>query len=509
MARIETPTNPPPRFIGCWGRKPAVRMVCALILLCATAAISSVAQTFTTLLSFDGSNGSSPYAGLVQATDGNFYGTTANGGSYSNGVVFRITPKGTFSFSLLYSFCSLSVCDDGANPYSALIQGADGNFYGTTSSNGANGGATIFKITPAGKLTTLYSFCALANCADGEYPMAPLVQAANGTFYGTTWYGGAHGDGTVFAMTPTGKLTTLYSFCSQANCADGELPLSALVEAPNGDFYGTTVQGGANCSYDTGCGTVFEITPAGKLTTLHRFSSGSEGAFPQGGLLRAANGNFYGITTDGGASSACADGCGTVFEITAAGKVTTLYRFCAQTDCPDGQFPEAGLVQGTNGNFYGTTSKGGTNEECNSLYTVGCGTVFEITSAGKLTTIYNFCSKPSCSDGFFPFANLIQSTNGEFYGTNVSGTVFSLGVGLKPFVETLPTFGKTASKVTILGYNLKGSTAVSFNGSAATFKVASATEIKAVVPAGATSGPVLVTSPTWTLRSNVPFRVIP
>jgi uncharacterized repeat protein (TIGR03803 family) len=512
MAEVQTPEKLLCRCTDAW-KLMVMRMSCTVLLLYAAAVIPASAQTFSNLFSFSGVNGAGPYAGLVQATDGNFYGTTYYGGVYSNGVVFRITPKA--NLTTLYTFCNQSggVCDDGANPYSALVQGTDGNFYGTTSGNGANGGGTIFKITPTGKLTTLYSFCAQANCTDGEYPMGALLQAANGNFYGTTWYGGAKGDGTVFELTPTGRLTTLYNFCSQANCADGELPLSGLVRAANGNFYGTTVNGGANCSFDIGCGTVFEITPTGKLTTLHGFRGGSEGAFLQSSLVQAANGNFYGTTTDGGGSSVCLLGCGTVFEITPSGKLTTLYSFCAQADCADGQFPEGGLAQATNGNFYGTTSRGGANQECNSLYAFGCGTIFEITGSGKFTNLYNFCDQTSCADGSLPYAGLMQSTNGEFYGTTFGdygyGTIFSLGVGLKPFVTTTPTFGKAGTNVIILGYDLTGATAVTFDGTAATFTVVSPTQIKTVVPTGAATGPVTVTTPSGTLSSNVVFRVRP
>jgi uncharacterized repeat protein (TIGR03803 family) len=493
-------------------RWSALKTAAAVLLLCAATAITSPAQVFTPLVSFTGVNGGGPYAGLIQATDGNFYGTTYYGGIYSNGVVFRITPKG--NLTTLYTFCNQSGggCDDGASPYSALVQGTDGNFYGTTSGSGANAGGTIFKITPTGKLTTLYGFCAQANCTDGKYPMGALVQATNGNFYGTTWYGGATNNGTVFEITPSGRLTTLYNFCSVSKCADGALPLGGLIQASSGNFYGTTEVGGANCSVHLGCGTVFEITPAGKLTTLHRFAGGNDGYGPQDGLAQAANGNFYGTTTDGGVSTQCADGCGTVFEMTPAGKVTILHSFCEEAGCPDGSFPAGAAVQGTNGNFYGTTSRGGPSSECNSRHFSGCGTIFEITSAGKFTTLYNFCEQAECADGSLPWAGLIQSTSGQLYGTTTGylgyGTIYSLGVGLKPFVTTTPNFGQTGSNVVILGNNLAGSTAVSFNGTPATF-TASNSAIATTVPAGATTGIVTVTTPSGTLSSNVVFHVRP
>ena len=183
--------------------------------------------------------------------------------------------------------------------------------------------------------------------------------------------------------------------------------------------------------------------------------------------------------------------------------LTTLYSFCSQTDCTDGVGPVAGLVQTTNGDLYGTTSG---SPDC-------CGTVFKITQSGMLTTLYSFCSQSGCADGLAPDAGLVQATNGDLYGTtngggaNNDGTVFSLSVGLGPFVETLPTSGSAGAAVKILGTNLTGATSVSFNGVGAVFEVVSSSEITATVPTGATTGSVQVVTPNGTLSSNVPFRV--
>src|ERR1022692_1853466 len=197
-----------------WGTR-----TCAVLVLCATTAIALPAQTLTTLFSFDGTDGAVPQAGLVQATNGDLYGTTESGGTSTNGTVFKITPGGTLT--TLYSFCSQTNCTDGANPYAGLVQAANGNFYGTTQYGGTNHRGTVFKITQGGTLTTLYSFCSQTNCTDGECPFAGLVQAANGNFYGTTESGGrANGYGTVFKITPTGTLTTLHRF----NGMDGAPP---------------------------------------------------------------------------------------------------------------------------------------------------------------------------------------------------------------------------------------------------------------------------------------------
>jgi uncharacterized repeat protein (TIGR03803 family) len=262
-----------------------------ILVLMALMPVASAAQTLTTLASFNGIDGSDPYsAPLLQGTDGNFYGTTAYGGancfSTGCGTVFKITPKGVLT--TLYSFCAQSSCSDGDYPYAGLIQAADGNFYGTTSQGGSNGHAgSIFKITSAGKLTTLYSFCSQTNCADGNYVTGGLIQGADGNFYGTTFSGGigdaqycSGGCGTVFKLTPQGILTTLHNFSGYN--IEGSAPNAGLVQAKNGNFYGTTTSGGAFNTCSVGCnGTVFEITPAGSLTTLHSFAaSPTDGATP-------------------------------------------------------------------------------------------------------------------------------------------------------------------------------------------------------------------------------------
>jgi uncharacterized repeat protein (TIGR03803 family) len=244
----------------------------------------------------------------VQGTDGNLYGTTYEGGANGvYGTVFEITPAG--QLTTLHSF---DYFDDGAYPQAGLVQATNGNFYGTTYWAGANGGGTIFEITPAGQLTTLYSFCSQTNCTDGEEPEAGLVQATNGNLYGTTWSGGTNFDGTVFAITLAGQLSTLYSFCSQPGCTDGVDPHAGLIQATDGNLYGTTESGGAN-----DFGTVFEITPAGQLTTLYAFGL-TGGARPGGGLLQA-NGNLYGMTEIGGSR----DG-GTIFSLPLAQQGITL-----------------------------------------------------------------------------------------------------------------------------------------------------------------------------------------
>lgn len=478
-------------------------MLGILCLILAATAISSSAQTFTTVLSFDNTDGANPESGLVQGLDGNLYGTTPNGGADGYGTVFKMTPNGTLT--VLHNFCAQAQCADGESPSARLVLATDGNFYGTTfdggdiSCAGGFGCGTVFKITSLGTLTTLHTF----EMTDGAGPIAGLIQATDGNFYGTTAGGGAYDEGTVFKMTSGDTLTTLYSFH-----LSNPYP-SALVQATDGNFYGTT-QGGGTYGY----GTVFKMTSGGTLTTLYSFCSQTnctDGAIPYASLVQAIDGNFYGTTFKGGDSDASCvgvPGCGTVFKITPEGTLTTLYNFCSQTNCTDGEGPVAPLVQATDANFYGTTGYGGGSDAC-GFY--GCGTVFKITSLATLTTLHTFDS----TDGAQP-NGLLQSTNGSFYGTTSegggvegSGTVFSLSVGLGPFVETVPTSGRAGASVKMLGNDLTGATSVSFNGAAAVFQVISSTLISATVPAGATTGFVTVTVSGKTLKSNVRFQVRP
>ncbi|HEY6292936.1 MAG TPA: choice-of-anchor tandem repeat GloVer-containing protein [Terriglobia bacterium] len=451
------------------------------------------AQTFATIHSFDGTDGELPYAAMSQATDGNLYGTTYYGGASSSGNVFKITTAGTLTTP--YSFCSESDCADGEYTYAAPVQGTDGNFYGTTYLGGANDQGTIFKLSPSGALTTLHSF----DGTDGAEPLAGVVQAGNGAFYGATYLGGSKGDGTVFKVTSSGTFTMLHSFCSQTGCADGENPFAVLILGTDGNLYGTTLAGGSH-----GDGTVFKITPSGTLTVLHSFCSQSgcpDGEFPQTGMVQGTNGNFYGTTILGGAY-----GNGTIFKITPSGTLTTLYNVCSQSGCPDGNYLYAGLTQATDGNLYGIMQIGGAH---------GYGTIFKMTPSGMMTTLYSFCSQSGCSDGEYPAGGLVQDTNGNLYGTTADGgtagdgTVFSLSVSLGPFVETQPASAKVGAAVNILGTNLTGATSVSFNSTAAVFKVVSSSEITTTVPAGATTGKVQVVTPSGTLSSNVNFRVAP
>ena len=360
--------------------------------------------SLTTLHSFAGSDGAGPSAGLIQGDDGNFYGTTYGGGAgdvtaniAGDGTIFQLTPAG--ALTTLYSFSG----GDGANPEAGLAQDGDGNLYGTTYAGGAGGnGGIIFRLTPAGVLTTLDTL----NAGDGRKPISGLTPGGDGNFYGTTSGGGGN-DGTVFQLTPTGTLTVLHAFDSD----DGSGPLT-LVQGSDGNFYGCTNGGGEE--FD---GTIFQLTPAGNLTTLHTFGY-NDGAGPSAGLVQGSDGNFYGTTTNGGD----AYGAGTVFRISSGGDLTTLHVF----GYSDGAHPKGGLVQGSDGNFYGTTSEGG---DAN-----GDGTVFEMTPAGVLTTLVFF----NGNNGQGPQGNLVQGSDGSFYGVTYSGgsddngTVFKLTLTTPP-----------------------------------------------------------------------------
>ncbi|HEY6292878.1 MAG TPA: choice-of-anchor tandem repeat GloVer-containing protein [Terriglobia bacterium] len=460
------------------------------------------AVRFKTLFTFDNADGAEPEVALVQGTDGNLYGTAYAGGLYDNGTVFKITPQG--ALTTIYNFCAQTNCPDGNEPDAALTLGTDGNFYGTTYFGGANADAcqtgcgVVFKITPAGAMTTLYSFCALPGCADGAAPGA-LVQGNDGNFYGTILEGGSancvNTCGTVFKITPAGVLTTLYKFTGAD--AGGYYPNSfeRLVQGTDGNFYGTTTFGGpaSGCGGST-CGTVFKITPEGALTTLYNFQGGAgESENPGGDLIQATDGNFYGNAGGGYFNSTCFDSCGTIFKMTPEGVVTTLVSL----DGTDGVGP-VGLIQATNGNFYIVAEGGGPHNS---------GTILEVTPEGVVTVLHDFSNG---SDGSFPFSGVVQATNGTFYGDTASGgTIYSLSTGLGPFVESVPTAGKAGGTVKILGNNLKFATGVTFNGVATSFTAKSGTYIEATVPAGATTGPIVVTLPSGTLTSNVNFQVLP
>jgi len=383
------------------GRKPVLALSFRLLWAAALVLPASGAQAgviFTNLYSFTGANdGGLPYAGLVQGSDGYFYGTTDYGGTNNLGTVFKISANG--ALTSLYSFTGGA---DGAYPLVGLVQGSDGYFYGTTAGHGPFFyPCAVFKISTNGALTPLYTFSPPWD----EIPSG-LVQGSDGNFYGTTYGGGTYNRGSVFQISTNGALTNLYSFSTFSSPG-------GLVQGSDGSFYGTTRSGGnTNLSDGYGFGMVFKVTTNGTLTSLYSFTGTNDGANPQAALVQGSDGNFYGTTQQGGTNRV-----GTVFEINTNGVLASLYSF---TGTNDGANPQATLVQGSDGSFYGTTAYGGTNNY---------GTVFKINTNGALITLYSFTGG---NDGGTPYyAGLVQGSDGSFYGTTLYGGVRSgvSGVG--------------------------------------------------------------------------------
>jgi len=402
-------------------------------------------------------DGADPFdEGMVQGYDGNYYGTTADGGSTGNGsditgTAFRLAPDGTLT--VLHSFCTDSTdvddnyyCLDGSFPYNSLVQGPDGTLYGETLEGGNPacaavpwGGScgTIFKIAPDGTFSTLHSFTG----TDGWLPIGGLVLGSDGNLYGTTGWGGSTvvnslGSGTFFKITPAGTLTTLHEFCTGRDdngyCVGGGQPQTTLVQGSDGNFYGGA--GGGDTT--AGAGEIYSISPSGTFTLIYSFCPVSgcvDGAFPYAALVEGADGQYYGVTQSFGAYNYAG---GTVFKVSTAGVLTTLHSFCqtlnSYNSCTDGGYPTAALTIGGDGNFYGTTAQGGTG-----AVTVGGGTFFEITPSGSFQSLYSFCSDINrfgyCTDGSYPGSAIIQGSDGNFYSNtqngganNDAGTVFSM-----------------------------------------------------------------------------------
>jgi uncharacterized repeat protein (TIGR03803 family) len=414
---------------------------------------------------------------IAQGRDGNLWSTTQFGGKNNMGTAFKLTPGG--KLTVIYNFTSTT-----GQPSSGLTLGTNGNFYGATFNGGtgtacSGGCGTLFELTPSGKLTILWNF---EGRNDGQFPYSGPIEGTDGNFYGTTYQGGANAVGTIYQLTPSGKLTTIYQF----DAIRGAFPIGPLVQATDGNLYGTTAGFGFNY------GTIFKIVPSGDfaLTLLFTFDV-FDGAYPYAGLVQGSDAKLYGTTT--GASL-----FGDVFDITTKGSFAELHALNGSTD---GAIANAGLVQASDGSFYGAAQQGGN----------GSGTLFRITSNGTFTVCEDF----NATDGTEPLVTPIQHTNGILYGdtslggdTNNTGVFYSLNLGLKPFVSLLPTSGNVGATVEILGQGFTGTKAVSFNGtSAAKFTVVSNTYMTAVVPTGATTGLVTVTTPKATLQSNKKFRV--
>jgi uncharacterized repeat protein (TIGR03803 family) len=452
----------------------------AILTFFATTALISHAQTFTSLASLSDITGAEPGA-IGQQANGKLWVTTGNQGKFDCGTAFQASLVGKLSYRSNFS------CTGGNGPQ-GLTLGTDGNYYGVTFSGGSGNAGTVFKRTPTAVLTVLHNFT--SDGSSGSGPVGTLALGSDGNFYGATYGGGdQYSYGTLFRVTPSGTLTTLYQF----DFTNGAQPYSSPVLGNDGNFYGVTYSGGAY-----GGGTFYKLTPQGEFTAVYSFGEfAADPARPTAPLVQAANGNFYSVVSQGGANND-----GAVFGITPSGNFTVLHNF----DGTDGYFP-TGLMQATDGKFYGTTA--GVDNQIN-------GSIFQMTLAGNLTMLHKF----NGTDGLSPVM-LIQDTNGTLYGVTSGGgnvycaydpsygcgTVFSLDVGLSPFVETVPAVGPIGAPVTILGTNLIGVKSVKFNGVSSQFQTKSSSEIVTTVPAGATTGTITVTDRDGTLVSNVPFTV--
>jgi uncharacterized repeat protein (TIGR03803 family) len=321
-------------------------------------------------------------------------------------------PSRAAGYEVLYAFAGRH---GGGYPMAGLIADKAGNLYGTTSAGGAFGDGTIFRLSPRGKETVLYDF---RGGSDGAGPSATLLADKSGNLYGTTTSGGGtgcsgFGCGTVFELTPAGVETVLYAFCSAANCADGSNPLASLIMDKVGNLYGTTESGGSTACSSQGCGTVFELAPDGTQTVLHAFAGPDtgDGADPQAGLIRDKAGNLYCTTDLGGTVMECDGdfGCGTIFELAPDGTETILHAF---TGGSDGDEPAVGVIMDKAGNLVGTTQYGG-SANCSGN---GCGTVFSLAPDGT-ETLYAFDG----GDGANPVAGVIEDGSGNIYGTTFQG----------------------------------------------------------------------------------------
>ena len=373
---------------------------------------SAHARSETALYRFAGGNdGADPYAGLIADQIGNLFGTTFKGGGACKsrrgcGTVFKLAPDG--SETVLYAFDGTK---GGSGPTAGLTADKQGNLYGTTLAYYGNG--TVFEVTPQGVHSMLHRFT--GGC-DGSYASSGLIIDKHKNLFGTAEGSGSCNNGIVFEVTSRGNFKVLYAF---KGGSDGDGPAAALVFDAAGNLYGTTLAGGGTgCSNGVGCGTVFRLTPDGAETVLYAFQGGDDGDYPGSNLILDGAGNLIGTTSTGGGTGCEGYGCGTVFKIAPDGTETILSDFNAAGGPAQ---PPAGVVMDKKGNLFGTTFYGGAS---------GCGTVYKVALGQSATAIYSF----TCgSDGAYPDAGLLQGHNGDLYGTTGSGgnkrgygTVFDL-----------------------------------------------------------------------------------
>jgi uncharacterized repeat protein (TIGR03803 family) len=436
---------------------------------------SAFGQTVATLENFNGTNGANPFLGaLTQGRDGKLYGTTYNGGANAMGTVFRFN-QATNYIDVIHSFAG----SDGEGPAGSVTLASDGNFYGSTNYGGSASLGVLFKLTSGGTYTLLHSFL---GGSDGEFPEDAPILASDGNLYGIT-VGGVGTAATVYQYTRSGAYNIIYTLPTSSGAyAEG------VMQGSDGNLYVTANGGGAN-----GCGSIVKVTLAGVLKAVHSFNCSNGGGYPVATLVQASNGNYYGNTQDDGSGD-----FGVLYELGASFGESVIHTFTSS----GARTPEGGLVQGTDGNLYGVSTSDG-NLDGGELYTWNPSTL-------TYSELYQFTG-----DGNI-IAPLMQHTSGLFYGTSEEqgthgdGFLFSVNMSLGPFVAFVSPTGKVGGTAEILGQGLTGTTGVTFNGVAATsFTVVSDTYMTAVVPTGATTGAVVVTTPGGPLTSNVSFRVSP
>jgi uncharacterized repeat protein (TIGR03803 family) len=424
------------------------------------------AQSYKVMVNFNGQPSSPEQPGVIAQSRGGYMLTTApDRNTDSLGVAFRVSTSRVLT--VLHQFGGA----DGAWPIGGLTLGRNGRFYGSTAIGGANSNGTIFEMTPDGIVKTLYAFTGGA----GSPPPAP-IQSLYGDFYGTTSI-----PSTVYKIDSSGDFTLLHALPP----TEGEWPYAPLVQATNYWLYGTTFDAGHN-EY----GTIFRFNSSGDFEVLFNFDV-PYGRDPQAGLIQANDGNFYGVTLWGGAHD-----LGVVFKMSPSNQFTVLHSF---TGGSDGSHPGVGLVEATDGYLYGGTAQGGA---------YGAGVLFRISMSGEFAVVHDF----QASTGAGPVA-LIQHTNGFLYGdtnnggSNGQGVFFRVDLGLGPFVTFLNSYGRVGDTVQILGQGFTADSQVFFNGMQAQIAAVYPTYMRVLVPAGATSGWITVTTTKGTLTSNKVFVV--
>ena len=419
------------RKIGVGSRQRARGLRLGELALACLAAVSGAASAQTTevvlhnfCLLTNCADGAQP-SGVIRDSEGNLYGGTTAGGAHGKGVVYKLVPSG--QETVLYNFCSQGgdLCTDGWAASVSLLD-SEGNLYGTTGFGGAHNVGAVYELTDSGNETVLHSFCSLTNCADGSAPGGGLIRDSDANLYGTTLYGGASsngsgvtsGAGVLYKLTASGEETVLHNFCSLADCADGALPSGTLVFDSEGNLYGTTTDGGPNGGVSFGSGVVYKVDTSGSETVLCSFGSAScpDGANPNGGVVLDSEGNLYGTTSKGGAH-----GKGVVYKLAPSGEETVLYNFCSLTNCADGENPGP-VIRDSEGNLYGTASNGPKQNPGNGL-------VYELSTSGSETVLCTFGSA-SCPAGASPSAVILDSA-GNLYGTTLDGGAKGGGIVFK------------------------------------------------------------------------------